>query len=112
MLAEAARVGLPTVVHISSWEEARAAVRAGARALTHFEDELVIPPDLVGLMAERGVQAIPTMAVQCDLARLVERPALLDDPLLQRVTGPSLRQAYRDPGRFIEKARHLDRVAA
>ena len=35
------------------------------------------------------------MAVQCDLARLVERPALLDDPLLARVTGPALRAAYR-----------------
>jgi imidazolonepropionase-like amidohydrolase len=103
-LAEAARLGLPTVVHISDWEEARAAVRGGASAITHFEDEAVIPADLVKLMAERGTQAIPTMAVQCDLARLVEKPTLLDDPLLARVTGPSLRAAYRKPRRFLDKA--------
>jgi imidazolonepropionase-like amidohydrolase len=103
---EARRLGLTTIVHIDDWDEARAAARAGASALTHFEDEAVIPTDLVRLMAERGVRSIPTMAVQCDLARMVERPALLDDPLLARLTGPVLRAAYRTPERFIDKARH------
>lgn len=105
VLGEARRVGITTVVHISTWDEARTAVQAGAAAITHFEDEEVIPADLVKAMAGRGVRSIPTMAVQCDLARLVDRPALLDDPLLARVTGPALRDAYRVPARFIEKAR-------
>ena len=106
VLAEARRAGLPTVVHINTWEEARAAVGAGASAITHFEDEVVIPSDLVRLMRARGTQVIPTMAVQCDLARVVERPALLEDPLLARVTGPALRAAYRNRRGFSDRARH------
>ncbi len=105
VLGEAAHLGVPTVVHISDWDEAKVAVRGGASAITHFEDEVVIPAALVRLLVERKAQTIPTMAVQCDLARLADRPALLDDPLLARLTGPALRAAYRNRAGFTDKAR-------
>jgi imidazolonepropionase-like amidohydrolase len=105
-VAEARRRGWKTVVHIDDWAGARAAVEAGASAITHFEDEVTIPEDLVRAMAAKGIAAIPTMAVQCDLARIAADQGLLDDPLLGRVTTPALRDQYRAPDRFEDKARY------
>lgn len=102
---EARRLGLPTVVHINTWDDARIAVRAGANVITHLEDEVTIPADVVSAMRKAAVASMPTMAVQCMLARIVEQPARLDDPLLAAVTGPALRAAYRDVRRFSDKAR-------
>jgi imidazolonepropionase-like amidohydrolase len=76
--------------------------------VTHFEDEAVIPADLPRLMATRGIASLPTMAVQCDLARMVADPGLLDDPLLARVTTPALRAEYRARDRFTDKARYWE----
>jgi imidazolonepropionase-like amidohydrolase len=104
IIDEAKRLGLATVVHIETWEQAEAAVRAGATAITHLEDEVTIPAELAALMGKLGTRSIPTMAVQCDLARYVDTPALLDDPLLARVTGPALRAAYRARARYTERA--------
>jgi imidazolonepropionase-like amidohydrolase len=104
IIAEARALGLATVVHIETWEQADTAVRAGATAITHLEDEVVIPAELAALMGKLGTRSIPTMAVQCDLARFVDAPALLDDPLLARVTGPALRAAYRDGAHYTERA--------
>jgi len=104
IIDEAKRLGLTTVVHIETWDQARAAINAGATAITHFEDEAVIPDDLPPLMARLGTRSIPTMAVQCDLARFMKTPALLDDPLLARVSGPALRAAYRDVGHYSGRA--------
>ena len=102
---EARKLGLKTVVHISDWDHARAALRAGASAITHFEDEVIIPDDLVALWAKQPTWSIPTMVVQCDLARLVASPARWSDPLLIRMTSPALRAAYQDEARFSTCAR-------
>lgn len=104
-IAESTRLGLRTIVHINTWEEARVAVEAGATAITHLQDEVVIPDDLVRLMAARGTRLVPTIAMQCDLARYSKTPALLEDPLLKQVTTPALRQQYREQQQFTEKAR-------
>jgi imidazolonepropionase-like amidohydrolase len=104
-VAEARRLGLPTVVHIDTWDDARIAVAAGASVITHLEDEVTIPRDLAAAMAARGVASMPTMAVQCMLARIVAQPARLDDSLLAAVTGPALRASYRDVARWDDKAR-------
>jgi imidazolonepropionase-like amidohydrolase len=81
------------------------AVRAGATAITHCADDEVIPEALATLMAKVGAVSIPTMAVQCDLARFTDTPALLEDPLLGRVSGVGLRATYRDRAHFSERAR-------
>jgi imidazolonepropionase-like amidohydrolase len=105
-IAEARELGLKSVVHIATWDEARAAVLAGADAITHFEDEVVIPADLPELIARRGAAVIPTMAVQCDMALLAKQAPWLDDPLLARVTTPQLRAQYRNHKRYSDKARY------
>ena len=77
-LSEAGKLGIKTVVHINTWEEARAAVEAGATVITHFQDSAVIPDELVRLMAARHTLLLPTLAVQCEIGRLSKTPALLD----------------------------------
>lgn len=104
-LGEASKLGIKTVVHINTWEEARAAVEAGATVITHFQDSVVIPDELVRLMAARHTLLLPTLAVQCEIGRLSKTPALLDDPLLAQVTTPALRQQYRQREQYTDKAR-------
>lgn len=102
MLQEARRFNKKTVVHIANWEQGRQAVKGGATAITHLEDEAVIPNDLVQEMAKRNTISIPTMAVQCDLASFANNktPAWWSDPLLQLVTGDVLRADYRHANDF------------
>jgi len=103
---ETARLaGIMTVVHISAWDQARSTVLAGATAITHFDDDEVIPDDLVKLWAARHILSIPTMAVQSDVANFVHSPALLDNPLLQAVAPAAGIQAYRDAARFSDRGR-------
>ena len=101
--------GIKTVVHISKWENARATLRAGATAITHFDDDEIIPDDLVQLWAATPTISIPTMAVQSDMANLTGAPALLDSPLLRAVAPPAGIQSYRDPAHFSPKARRAVR---
>lgn len=105
MVDEASRVKRSTVVHIASWEEAEAAVGAGATAITHLEDEVVIPFALAREMARRGTISIPTLSVQCDLHGAFSGQKWLSDPLLARVTGPKLLAAYRDRAAYSKKSR-------
>ena len=83
---EAKKLGLKTVVHIGSWDDAANAVEGGASAITHLFDSEEIPEKLARRMKELGVVEIPTMAVQGDLYRVTKNPAMLEDPLLKNVT--------------------------
>lgn len=104
-IAEATKLGLRTVVHIDTWDDARIAVAAGAKVITHLQDSEVIPDDLVRMMVAQRTQLLPTIAMQCDLARYSKNPALLEDPLLRQVTTPALRQQYLRRNLFTEKAK-------
>lgn len=101
MIDEARAAALPTVVHIASWADALVAIEAGATAITHLEDEVVIPDNVVRAMVERHTVAIPTMAVQCDMAILANprdpEAGWLHDPLLERVAGKLVRAQYTTP---------------
>ena len=96
--------GVKTVVHISTWQDVRDAIAAGASAVTHFCDDEMIPDDLPAIWAASGTLSIPTMAVQCDMATFAAQPALLDRPLLQAVASAATLGAYRDEAKFANKA--------
>jgi imidazolonepropionase-like amidohydrolase len=104
MVDEAKRAKRKTVVHIASWQDAEAAVKAGASAITHFEDEAVIPAHLARLMAQKGTVSIPTLSVQCDLAESAADVAWLNDPLLLRMIGPAMLAQYRNRKAYSERA--------
>jgi hypothetical protein len=101
VVAAAADHGLRAVVHIETWGDVRDSVMAGAAAVTHLPLG-PIPPDIPGLMIERGVAFIPTLIVQSELARILDDPSILDDPLLATVLAEPLLEAYRnlDPALF------------
>lgn len=108
MVGQARTMGKKTVVHIANWKDARAAVMAGATAITHLEDEAIIPNDLVQEMVKRKTVSIPTLAVQCDMALLADPmhpPQWWNDPLLQKVVGSQVRADYENILHFSDKSR-------
>lgn len=105
VLKAAQRAGVKSIVHIDSWQGARQASGLGADAITHFEDEKLIPDDLPALLARNGTAVIPTMAVQCDMAALAAGADWLDDPLLAAVSGTSLRRQYPQQASYTKNAR-------
>jgi imidazolonepropionase-like amidohydrolase len=103
-ITEAKRLKMRSVVHIYTWADMRQAVRAGATAVTHLDDNGPIPRDIVRQMVQQGTVVIPTLGVQGELANLLEHPALLDDPLLARLVPKPVRDTYRKPKNFCRKA--------
>ena len=89
----AAKAGIPTVVHIRTWENVIDAAKAGATAVTHLPSTTA-PPEAVALLAERGTFVIPTLAVADP--SFVTRPEALDSALLRQVTSPAIIEAYRN----------------
>ena len=105
IVGEAKRLGFKTVVHIGTWEDARQAIEAGASSVTHLYDDEKIPSDLPALYRKHGVLSIPTISVQCEMARFARQPDLIDDPFLAALTTPALRDTYRSPAKYSEKGR-------
>jgi imidazolonepropionase-like amidohydrolase len=105
MLIEHAReLGLKTVVHIGTWENARLAAEAGPRAITHLDDNAPIPPSVAEFMAAKRIFSIPTMAVQQDFLNILEDHRILDSALLRGVASESVIESYRklDPVTYAD----------
>ena len=67
-LVEAAHAeGLLAVAHVSRLADARMAVEAGADGLVHLFGDHALDPALIGLMQERGVFVVPTLAVMASV---------------------------------------------
>jgi imidazolonepropionase-like amidohydrolase len=96
-ITSANKLGLKTVIHIGTWQDAKEAVLAGATAITHLHFSEV-PDDVVKLIGERKVWIIPTMAVQSDMANLIDNPEILKSPLAKRIV----------PGNILESYKHFD----
>jgi hypothetical protein len=99
-------LSVKTVVHIGPWANAGRAIRAGATAITHFEDGAPIPDDLVQTWKAHATLSIPTMAVQGDLANFVAHPELLASPLLTALVGPDALRSYADASKYSDKAKY------
>lgn len=96
VLETAREHGIKTIVHIGTWQDVRDAVLAGADAVTHTPGPDPMPADLPEILAEAEVFHIPTLAVQSEFARMLDEPALLDDPLLVESVPAALLDAYRN----------------
>lgn len=108
-------LGLKTIVHIGTWEDAREAVEAGADAITHIysgkitwdgsgsgklSENGVIPDSLVDLMKRRNVYVIPTLAVLTEVLRITRNSFDFSSKFFQRFVGPSLIKEYQDQSRW------------
>jgi imidazolonepropionase-like amidohydrolase len=96
VVATAREHGLPTVVHIGTWNDVRDAADVGARAVTHTPAGQP-PEDVVELLATRGTFHIPTLAVQSDFFHFLDQPALLADSLLVASVDSGVLGGYRSP---------------
>lgn len=93
------KLGLKTVIHIGTWQDAKEAILAGASAITHLYRE-EIPDEVVALFKQKNVYSIPTLTVVTELAQIKQNPALLDNALLAAVTTPVLLKAFRDTATY------------
>jgi imidazolonepropionase-like amidohydrolase len=93
-VSAARRNNIKTVVHVSTWQDVRDAVEAGATAVTHTPGG-PIPEDLPRLMASRSVASIPTLTVHTDFRHFVDEPGVLDNPMARALTTPAVIAAYR-----------------
>ncbi len=78
-------LGLPSVVHIGTWDDAVDAIKAGASAITHLHHE-ELPDRVAELMAAKDIFMIPTLTVQRSFLDIVENQDLLTDPFLKDLT--------------------------
>jgi imidazolonepropionase-like amidohydrolase len=92
----ASKLGLKTVIHIGTWNDAREAIEAGATCITHVYLNDPIPDSLVALMRQRKIYETPTMTVENDLLAIMRNPALRRRPLLEAVASADVLAAYAD----------------
>jgi imidazolonepropionase-like amidohydrolase len=83
--AEAARLGLPLIVHATGLAEAKEALRAGARVLVHGVFDQPVDEEFLALARERGTFYVPTLEVGAGYLRLwrsaqTGEAVTLDDP--------------------------------
>jgi len=104
LVAHARALGLKTVVHIGTVENARLAADAGPTAITHLDDNAEMPPDVAQAMAAKHIFSIPTMAVQQDFLNILEDHSILDSPLLRGVASSAVIASYRalDPVSYAD----------
>ncbi|MGE0173735.1 MAG: amidohydrolase family protein [Oligoflexales bacterium] len=86
-------LGIRAVVHIGTWQDAKEAVEAGAKVITHLDNE-ELPDDLVALLKKKDVVVIPTLVVQRSLHDILSGDLSLEDPLLVSVTTPKFLSTY------------------
>jgi imidazolonepropionase-like amidohydrolase len=82
---EAARLGLPLIVHATGLAEAKQALRAGARMLVHSVDDAEVDDEFLSLAKKNGTVYCPTLTVLDGYVRMdrwaaTGRPLEIDDP--------------------------------
>lgn len=98
-LEVAREVGIKTVTHIGTWEDAEEAVDGGTSAITHTYSSPV-PDSLIEKLKKKNVVYIPTLAVQMDLFNINQKPSLLDQPLLKEMVPDAFLTSYKEEKKF------------
>ncbi|HVG24389.1 MAG TPA: amidohydrolase family protein [Thermoanaerobaculia bacterium] len=83
--AEAAKAGLPLIVHATELAGAKVAVRAGAKLLVHSVGDAPVDDEFIKLLKERGTILTPTLTVVRGYLLMYESaandtPVAIDDP--------------------------------
>jgi imidazolonepropionase-like amidohydrolase len=82
---EAAKLGLPLIVHATGLAEAKQALKAGARLLVHSVDDAEVDDEFLALAKKNGTVYCPTLTVldgyvRLDRWALTGRAPEVDDP--------------------------------
>ena len=81
----ARKAGLPLIVHATGLDEAKVAVRAGAKLLVHGVDDRPVDDEFIALLREKGTLYCPTLIVSRGYVRMFEAAVArkapeIDDP--------------------------------
>lgn len=97
-IAERARAAaLPLFCHVWTLDEAKQAVRAGARALVHGVFVGEVDDELIASMKARDVGYVPTLAVVVGAKRVGQGRSAYPPDRLDGLLAPKLAQALSDP---------------
>ncbi len=82
---EAAKLGLPLIVHATGLAEAKAALRAGAKLLVHSVWDVPVDQEFIDLAKKNGTILTPTLIVARGYVRMFQsvvdrKPPEIDDP--------------------------------
>ncbi len=95
---EAHQAGLKVSVHIGSYQDAEEAVRQGADGLEHgIRDVDEISPQLIEEIKRKNIYYIPTLSVWESYFRLIDEPALLEDPFLTHSIPKEIFESLQHP---------------
>lgn len=86
---------IKTIIHISSIDDMRDAILAGASALTHIPDDKEVPVSVAKLMAKHNVASIPTLSVDTDLVDFIKYPEILATPMAIKLATEEIRSSYK-----------------
>jgi len=86
---------IKTIIHISSVDDMRDAIIAGASALTHIPDDKEIPVNIAQLMSKHNVVSIPTLSVDTDLVDFIMYPEILATPMAMKLVSEQIRSSYK-----------------
>ena len=86
---------IKTIIHISSIDDMRDAIHAGASALTHIPDDKELPINIAELMAKHDVVSIPTLSVNTDYVDFIKNPEILATPLAVKLSTEQIRSSYK-----------------
>jgi len=121
---QAAKAGLPLIVHATELAGAKAAVRAGAKLLVHSVWDGPVDEELIALMKEKGTTLSPTLTVMGGYVRMFEgaaarqAPAIddpngcVDDATRGRVAATASLTAPADAGARNARTQQRETVAA
>lgn len=83
-LQQAREAGIPTVVHVGSWEDLRTSAQLGASAVTHLPWS-AMPDDIPQLLSDSNTAVIPTVGLIAELLYLNEIPHEQDPRPLKKL---------------------------
>jgi imidazolonepropionase-like amidohydrolase len=89
--------GKLAIVHITTQEDARLAIEAGADGIAHLFADTAPRPDLIALMARRHAFAITTLTVIQSVLGTPSGPLLLADPRVAAAVSPGAEAQMRKP---------------
>ena len=101
IVAQANAMGLKVQVHTGTWNDALAAIEAGAPYIAHL-GAVPIPDDVVAAAVSHGVYWAPTLSLYHGLFDIMNDQSLLEDPLLARVSTQDVIQSYENANIWLD----------
>jgi imidazolonepropionase-like amidohydrolase len=97
VVAAAHARGKLAIVHITTQEDARIAVAAGADGIAHLFADAPPRPEVIALLARRHAFAITTLTVIQSVLGTLSGPLLLADPRIAAAVSPDAEAQMRKP---------------